>query len=329
MKLKECLNGNKMPKIPLIIICSPTATGKTHLAMQLAQAAGGEIVNADSLQVYRYLDIGTAKPTQEERNRVAHHLIDVVDPDEEFNAAIYTEQARAVIEKLARTGKPVFVVGGTGLYIRALLQGIIATPPVDENIRNYYRELRDRYGREYLFGLLRARDPQAAGRINPNDSVRVIRALEVMEQSGQSIVTLQQKHLFADCPYDACKIGLRVERTELKKRIAMRTERMVEAGLVDEVRGLLSRGYSEKLKPLQSLGYKQVVEFIRGRYAWDRALDLINQDTWQYSKRQLTWFSADKTINWFAPDQFEEIRKTIETFRTKTTLVEGSNIDLT
>ena len=274
----------------------------------------GEIVNADSMQVYRFLDIGTAKPSVEERMRVTHHLIDVVDPDEEYNAAVYAEQARAIIEKIARTSKPVFVVGGTGLYIRALLQGIIATPPVDENIRNYYRDLRDRHGREYLFGLLSERDPQAAGRINLNDSVRVIRALEVLEQSGQSIIALQQKHAFADCPYDACKIGLSIERAELKKRIALRTSRMVEAGLVEEVRELLKRGYSEKLKAMQSLGYKQVVDFIRGRSEWDRALELINRDTWQYSKRQLTWFSADKTINWFAPDQFEAIRKTVATF---------------
>ncbi|MEN6469799.1 MAG: tRNA (adenosine(37)-N6)-dimethylallyltransferase MiaA [Smithella sp.] len=305
-----------MPKIPLVVICSPTATGKTHLAVELAEAEGGEIVNADSLQVYRYLDIGTAKPTRAEKERAPHHLIDVVNPDEEFNAALYAGQARAIIAKLAEENKPVFIVGGTGLYIRALLQGIIATPPVDENIRNYYRELRDRHGREYLFGLLKERDPQAAGRINPRDAVRVIRALEVLEQSGESIIALQQKHAFADCPYDVCKIGLRVERAELKKRIAERTQRMVEAGLVDEVRGLLERGYSENLKPLQSLGYKQTVAFIRGRASWDQTLDLINRDTWQYSKRQLTWFSADKIINWFSPDQFDQIRKTVETFRT-------------
>ena len=146
-----------MPRIPLVVICSPTATGKTRLAIELAEAVVGEIVNADSLQVYRYLDIGTAKPTRAERERVTHHLIDVVDPDGEFNAAIYAEQARTIIEKLAGVGKPVFVVGGTGLYIRALLQGIIATPPVDESIRNYYREIRDRHGKEYLFGLLRAK----------------------------------------------------------------------------------------------------------------------------------------------------------------------------
>jgi tRNA dimethylallyltransferase len=314
MKSKECLNGNKMPKIPLIVICSPTATGKSHLALQLAQSAGAEILNADSLQVYRYMDIGTAKPTRKEREKVAHHLIDVVNPDEEYNAAVYSEQARAIIENLAREGKPVFVVGGTGLYIRALLQGIIATPPVDENIRKYYKELRDRHGREYVFGLLQKRDPQAALHINPNDSVRVIRALEVLDQSGQSIIALQQKHLFADCPYSVCKIGLRVERDELKKRINLRTSQMVETGLLDEVRGLLAKGYSEKLKPLQSLGYKQMIDFIGKRQSWEQTLDSINRETWQYAKRQMTWFGADKTISWFRPDETEEIKIKIEDF---------------
>ncbi len=304
-----------MPKIPLVVICSPTATGKTHLAIELAQAADGEIVNADSLQVYRYLDIGTAKPTRAERERVPHHLIDVVDPDGEYNAAIYAEQARAIIEKRTREGKQIFVVGGTGLYIRALLRGIIATPPVDLKVRNYYKGLRDLYGKEYLFKLLSEKDPLAARHMHPNDAVRIIRALEVLEQSGQSIIDLQKKHAFADSPYDVCKIGLHVERAELKKRIAARTERMASAGLVDEVRGILGRGYSDNLKPLQSLGYKQVVEFIHGRYNWEQAVDFINRATWQYSKRQLTWFAADEAIHWFMPDQYEQIKETVETFQ--------------
>ena len=296
------------------MICSPTATGKTRLAIELAEAVGGEIVNADSLQVYRYLDIGTAKPTREERARVPHHLIDVVDPDEEFNVAIYAGQARAVIDRLADAGKPVFVVGGTGLYIRALLQGIIETPPVDENIRNYYKGLRDRFGRQYIYGLLEQRDPQAARRINVNDSVRVIRALEVLDQSGQSIVEMQRNHLFADCPYDVCKIGLAVERAELKERIAFRSAKMMEAGLIEEVRGLLAQGYSPDIKPLQSLGYKQVVDFIHGINDRERTLDLVVRETWRYAKRQMTWFLADKTIRWFTPDQYQAIQKTVESF---------------
>ena len=303
-----------MGKMPLVIICSPTATGKTELAIKLVSVFGGEILSADSLQVYRYLDIGTAKPSIQQRNKVKHHMIDVVDPDEEFNAAIYTGQARLIIDNLIRQGKPVFVVGGTGLYIRALLRGIIDTPAVDEKIRDHYRELSNIHGKEYLFKLLQQKDAQAALKINHNDSVRIIRALEVFEQSGESIIEMQKRHSFADCPYVTYKIGLQFDRKELKNIIARRTEKMVTAGLLDEVKSILDRGYSEKLKPLQSLGYKQVIEFLRGKYDWERARHLIAQDTWHYAKRQMTWFAADKEINWYNPDSLDDIKIKVETF---------------
>ena len=304
-----------MGKLPLVIMCSPTATGKTELAIELASIFGGEILSADSLQVYRYLDIGTAKPSIEQRNKIRHHMIDVVNPDEEFNAAIYTEQARTIIDNLFSQGKPVFVVGGTGLYIRALLRGIIDTPAVDDKIRNHYRELRDLHGKEYLYQLLKRRDAQAALKIKPNDSIRVIRALEVLEQSGESIIEMQKRHSFADCPYATYKIGLQFDREELKNRIVRRTEKMVAAGLLGEVKNLLDRGYSGKLKPLQSLGYKQVIEFLSGKYDWETALHLIARNTWHYAKRQMTWFAADKEINWYNPDNLDNIKINIETFR--------------
>lgn len=304
-----------MGKLPLVIICSPTATGKTELAIELASVFGGEILSADSLQVYRYLDIGTAKPSIEQRKKIRHYLIDVVNPDEEFNAAIYTEQARIIIDDVCRQGKPVFVVGGTGLYIRALLRGIIDTHEVDDKIRNHYRELLNLRGKEYLFKLLQQRDAQAALKIKPNDSIRVIRALEVLEQSGESIIEMQRRHSFADCPYTVYKIGLQFDRQELKNRIALRTKKMVEAGLLDEVKGVLERGYSEKLKPLQSLGYKEVVEFLNGKYDWEQALHLVDRNTWHYAKRQMTWFAADKEINWYNPENLDDIKINVETFR--------------
>jgi tRNA dimethylallyltransferase len=301
-------------KLPLVIICSPTATGKTELAIKLASIFGGEIISADSLQVYRYLDIGTAKPSRQQRKKIRHHMIDVVNPDEEFNAAIYTTQARIIIDDLIRQGKPVFVVGGTGLYIRALLRGIIDTPVVDDRIRNHYRELSNLHGKEHLFKLLQQRDSQAAQKINPNDAVRIIRALEVLEQSGESIIEMQKRHSFTDCPYVTYKIGLQFDRKELKNRIVRRTEKMVAAGLLNEVKNLLDRGYSEKLKPLQSLGYKQVIEFLGGKYDWERALRLIAQDTWHYAKRQMTWFAADNEINYYDSDNLEDIKDNVETF---------------
>ena len=300
--------------MPLVIINSPTATGKTELAINLALEFDGEIISADSLQVYRYLDIGTAKPSREQRNKVKHHLIDIVNPDEEFNAAIFAERARIIITDLAKQGKPIFIVGGTGLYIRVLLRGIIETPTVDENIRNYYRQLRDHHGKEYLYNLLQQRDADAARKIKPNDSVRVIRALEVLEQTGESISAIQKRHSFADCPYKTYKIGLQLARADLKQRIIMRTEKMIAEGLLGEVKSILDRGYSHKLKPLQSLGYKQVIGFIRKDYDWDNAINLINIDTWHYAKRQLTWFAADKEINWFKPDFSGEIKKNVEKF---------------
>jgi tRNA dimethylallyltransferase len=303
-----------MNKVPLVIINSPTATGKTELAIKLAQTFGGEIISADSLQVYRHLDIGTAKPTIEQRNKVRHHLIDVVNPDEEFNAAIYTSHASRVIENLSQSGKPIIVAGGTGLYIRALLKGIIETPQVDEGVRNYYRRLRDQEGKECLHKLLSQRDKEAAARINPHDSVRVIRALEVLEQTGESIVAIQKKHSLQECFYQTCKIGLMIDRPELKKRIAERTDKMIAAGLLDEVSALLARGYGDNLKPMQSLGYRQVIDFLKGACDWEKAVNLIKRQTWLYAKRQMTWFAADKEIKWHTSESLAEIEKDVSSF---------------
>ena len=304
----------KVKKTPVVIINSPTATGKTKLAVELALDFRGEIINADSLQVYRYLDIGTAKPTLQQRQAVKHHLIDILDPDEEYNAALFARQAREVIADLEKLKKPVFVVGGTGLYIKALLKGIIATPPVDEQIRNHYRSLRESQGKAYLYDLLKSRDPAAAEKINPNDSVRVIRALEVLDQTGESITVKQQEHSFADSPFASYKVGLSVDREDLKRRIIARTERMIDEGLLGEVEKILDMGYSENLKPLQSLGYKQMIGFIRRRYRWDEAIELIKRDTWQYAKRQMTWFGADKEIHWFDSDAVEDIIRNVKKF---------------
>jgi tRNA dimethylallyltransferase len=303
-----------MEKLPLVIINAPTATGKTELAIELALECGGEIINADSLQVYRYLDIGTAKPTIEQRNKVRHHLIDIVNPDEEFNAAIFTEMSRKIIQNLSEIKKPVFVVGGTGLYIRSLLKGIIDTPAADKKIRNHYRTLGEVHGKEYLFNLLKRRDAEAARRIKPNDAVRIIRALEVLEQSGESIISKQAKHSESESPYNTLKIGLQVDREELKKRISQRTQKMITVGLVEEVKSILARGYSKTLKPLQSLDYKQIIRYLAAEYDFEEAIRLINRDTWYYAKRQMTWFSADKEIKWFNPDCYDDIKNNVDKF---------------
>jgi len=298
----------------LIIILGPTAVGKTSLAIELARESGGEIISADSMQVYRFMDVGTAKPSIAERSLVRHHLIDVVDPDEQFNAAIFIRLAGKVIARLNDERKHVFVVGGTGLYIKALLGGLFEGPDADEDLRKSYRQELKRFGKTYLYDKLKDRDEQAAVQIDKNDIPRIIRALEVLELCGFSIVDKQRSHQFGDNPYDSIKIGLTLERRELYQRIDERTEKMIESGLIDEVEGLLSMGYDDTLKPMQALGYKHVARMIRGSCSLADAVRMIKRDTRRFAKRQITWFGRDREIAWFAPSDHGAVRQKIAPF---------------
>jgi tRNA dimethylallyltransferase len=306
-----CANVKK-PR--LIVILGPTAVGKTAAAISLARQSGGEIVSADSMQVYRLLDIGTAKPTLEEQSLVKHHLIDVINPDEQFNAAMFIRLAEGIIGKLNDKGKPIFVVGGTGLYIKALLGGLFEGPDADEDLRKLYRQELKQFGKTYLYEKLKDIDEQAAAQIDRNDIPRIIRALEVMELCGLSIVEKQKAHLFGDNLYDFIKIGLKMERTELYKRIDQRTEKMIEDGLVDEVAGLLAMDYHETLKPMQALGYKHIARLIKGSCNIADAIRMIKRDTRHFAKRQMTWFGADREIEWFAPSDLDAMRRKIDHF---------------
>ena len=296
----------------LIVILGPTAVGKTAAAIALARESGGEIVSADSMQVYRLLDIGTAKPTLEEQSLVKHHVIDVVNPDEQFNAATFIKLAERTIGRLNETGKPIFVVGGTGLYIKALLGGLFEGPDADEDLRKLYRQELKQFGNTYLYEKLKEKDAQAAAQIDRNDIPRIIRALEVLELCGISIVDKQRAHHFGDNLYDFVKIGLMVERTELYKRIDQRTEKMIDVGLVDEVERLLAMGYHENLKPMQALGYKHIARLIKGSCNLADAVKMIKRDTRHFAKRQMTWFGRDGEIAWFAPSDTDAIRRKID-----------------
>ncbi len=306
------MDGSASP--PLIVILGPTGVGKTALALSLAGRWGGEIVGADSLQVYRGMDIGTAKPTPAEQRLVPHHLIDVVDPDEPFDASRYCEMARRTIAGLTAAGKPAFVVGGSGLYIRALLGGLIDGPGADESLRLSLKEEQRRLGIAALYARLRLRDPQAAKRIDRRDAVRIIRALEVFELTGRSIVDHQRDHGFQQRPYRALKIGLTVERAELLARIDARAERMIADGFVAEVRRLLERGYHRDLKPMQSLGYRHLAAHLAGEGDLAAAVRLIKRDTRRYAKRQLTWFCRDPEIRWLAPHDAERAAGLVGSF---------------
>lgn len=300
--------GHDSSRPRIVIISGATAAGKSRLGLEMAQRFNGEIVSADSMQVYRYMDIGTAKPSPEEQALVKHHLIDVVNPDEEFNAARFFDLATDIISKLHKAGRRIFVVGGTGLYIRVLTGGLIDTPGPSRDLRARLRSEMARFGKPHLYEMLKELDPASARRIHPNDSVRIIRALETLELAGESITSIQRGHEFMERRYDYLKIGVDMDRKELFRRIEERTDKMIAAGLVAETENLLARGYHGGLKPMQALGYKHIIQCLQGALGLDEAVEKIKTDTRHYAKRQFTWFGRDPEIEWHSPEdrQIEE-----------------------
>jgi len=299
------------PKVAVLV--GPTAVGKTAVALDLAEALGAEIVNADSMQVYREFDIGTAKPTLAERARVPHHLVDVADPDEPYDAARYAREGRAVIARLHQRGVPPLVAGGTGLYIKALLAGLFPQEDAVHEVRpQLARELADQ-GLPALYARLESLDPATARRLAPGDTYRILRALEVVEATGRPLSELHAAHGFQDRPYDTLKIGLHLPREELYRRIEARVDLMVAQGWLEEVRTLLQR-YSPEIKPLQALGYRHLAAVVQGDLTLAEAVELTRTETRRYAKRQLTWFRADPEVRWFAPGQIEDILTVVQSF---------------
>ncbi|GAB7026297.1 tRNA (adenosine(37)-N6)-dimethylallyltransferase MiaA [Geotalea toluenoxydans] len=285
-------------KIKLVSIVGPTASGKTELAVRLAERFDGEIVNADSMQVYRDMDIGTAKPSADLSSRVPHHLMDIVTPDVNFSASDFRRHAVAAIADIHSRGKRVFIVGGTGLYIRALLQGLVDSPSGDEQIRGELNELAKEIGNEGLLQLLAEVDPITAERLHPNDRVRIIRALEVYRQTGRPMSQFRQEHGFAEQMYDCLMLGINVERQELYSRVEKRVDEMIASGLAVEVEELFRLGYARDLKAMRSIGYKEICSFLKGEISLDQAVQLIKRDTRRYAKRQMTWFNKEYGIKW-------------------------------
>lgn len=306
-------------KPPIVIVAGPTASGKTELALRLAEQSNAEIVNADSMQVYRGLDIGTAKPSPEELGRVPHHLIDIAEPDCNFSASDFRLAAEEAIRDITGRGKNVIVVGGTGLYIRALLQGLVDSPRGKVEIRQSLAEQSQREGKEAMLARLMQVDPVTALRLHPNDQVRIIRALEVYYETGRPISAFRDDHGFGGDYYRSLKIGIHVDRAELYERIDRRVDTMMELGLLQEVEKLLHAGYRPDLKSMRSIGYRQVCSLLGGEYTYDEAVSLIKRDTRRYAKRQLTWFRTDPEIKWVEyPGNFDSIcTNVIEFFLSK------------
>jgi tRNA dimethylallyltransferase len=305
-------SATEKPKI--IIICGPTAIGKTAVAVDLAQHFNGQIIGADSMQVYKYMDIGTAKPTAEEQNRVAHHMIDIVEPDDTFDAARYTGLARAKIFALNQQNITPFVVGGTGLYIKALLYGLFNAAVSDPDVRSRLKEEGAVHGVEYLHARLVRLDPETARRLHVHDTYRILRALEVVETTGKPISRHHQEHGFLEQPFRSLKIGLNMDRAILYEGINARIDVMISAGFVDEVRNLLARGYPRDLKSMQSIGYRHMIDYLEGRLSWEECTRTLKRDHRRYAKRQLTWFGADPEIIWKEPGQMNAIKMIIEKF---------------
>jgi tRNA dimethylallyltransferase len=293
------VTGIGMHRPRVVILLGPTGIGKSKLAIEWAEELGGEILSADSMQVYRYMNIGTAKPTLDEQNRVRHHLIDLVTPDQPFHAALYRTLGRKTIDQLSQDKKPIWVVGGTGLYIKTLTQGLFYSPILDPQKRESLKQEAREKGGGHLYQRLKNVDPKTACHLHPNDLFRMIRALEVFDSTGTPISFYREQHCFGERPYLTLKIGLEINRERLYHRIEKRVNEMLEKGFLQEVEGLMEMGYGPALKPMRSLGYKQMVQFLLKEIEWDEAIRQMKRDTRHYAKRQWTWFKADPEVHWW------------------------------
>jgi tRNA dimethylallyltransferase len=289
------------PLVPLVALVGPTAAGKSALALRLARERHGEIVSCDSLQVYRGLDIGSAKATPAERAAVPHHLLDVVELDQPFSAAEYARRARETLQEIRGRGRLPIVVGGTGLYLRALLQGLFALegPSRDEALRARLGAIAARGGGPRLHRLLGRLDPEAAARIEPRDQVRVARAIEVFRLTGRRLSDHHRRGGEGLRGFAVGVFGIAPDRAALRAAVERRTEAMMRAGLLDDVRGLLGHGIAADLRPLQAIGYGQALAVIRGELTAAQAQRDIVQRTMQYAKRQMTWFRHQADVRWF------------------------------
>lgn len=298
----------------MIVICGPTGIGKTSLSLSLAKAFNGCIVGADSMQIYRYMDIGTAKPDAAELSVAPHYLIDVADPDEDFDAARFAREGRAAVSDICARGFVPFIVGGTGFYLKAILHGLFSASPVDPEIRRKIQTDLQLNDRDWLYERLSFCDPEAASRIHPNDTYRVTRALEIFEITGCPLSEYQKQHGFMDNPFETLKICLHMDRKILYERINQRVDLMIDAGLLEEVKSLQERGYSGDLKSMQSIGYRHMMEYIEGKRTWDETIFTLKRDTRRFAKRQLTWFRKDPDMLWKSPADVDEITEMVRNF---------------
>lgn len=291
----------------VIVITGPTASGKTALSLELAGLIDAEIISADSRQIYKYLNIGTAKPSPDQLNRIKHHFIDYLEPDQEYNAGIFEKEALEKIREVLSRGRVPVVTGGSGLYIKAVVDGIIDIDR-DENLRSELHRIRREEGNEKLYDILNAIDPGAAAGLIPQNYKRVIRAIEVKKLTGKSILELHDEQQ-RNRDYTFLQFAPFTDRKKLYKRIEERVDTMISAGLVEEVENVLKMGYGKDLNSLNTVGYKEIIAYLDGEHSLEKAVELIKRNTRRFAKRQLTWFRRDDRINWLKIDDREDLRK--------------------
>lgn len=295
----------KSAKKPLIILTGPTAVGKTALSIKLAKAIDGAIISADSMQVYRGMDIGSAKITKEEMDGVDHYLIDVLDPDEEFHVVRFQEMAKAAMDEIYQKGKIPILTGGTGFYIQSVLYDIDFTSQDEDTVfRNRLEDLANQQGNEVLHDMLRAVDPVSAEKIHANNRKRVIRALEFYEKTKTPISEHNEAEAAKESPYAFCYFVLNDDREKVYERIERRIDLMLEAGLIEEVKCLQEKGYHKSMVSMQGLGYKEILAYLEGEITLEEAIYILKRDTRHFAKRQLTWFRREKDVTWIDKPDF-------------------------
>lgn len=301
-------------KIPILILTGPTAVGKTALSIELSKVLGGEIISADSMQIYRKMDIGSAKISQEEMDSVVHHMIDVVDPDEDFSVADFHDMASQIISDIHKRGKLAIVTGGTGLYLNSLVYDMdFGGTNSDPSIRKDLEEILNDKGKDYLYRLLQDLSPEAAKRIHPNNTKRVIRAIEVYKTGGD--MGDFSNDLKYNPKFDAKIIVLNRDRSILYDRINQRVDMMFDMGLLDEVKGLHQMGYTSQMQSMKGIGYKEVLEYFDGKMTLEESIDILKQGTRRYAKRQITWFKKYENALWLDLDKVTELDDQIEAIK--------------
>jgi len=297
----------------LLILAGPTAVGKTNISIKLAEKLNGEIISADSMQIYKYMDIGSAKVNKEEMKGIPHHLIDVVEPDRSFNVSEFKRLAEEAIDQIAARNRLPMVVGGTGLYINSLICNYdFRSAETDEEYREYLAKLAESRGKGFVHSMLKEVDAESYERLYPNDLKRVIRALEVFKLTGETISDYNARKESYDCPYNLEYYVLTMDRAVLYHRINQRVDMMMEMGLVEEVKALKDRGCTSEMQSMKGIGYKEILCYLEGKISLEDATELVKKGSRNYAKRQLTWFRKDPRVQWINKDEFDSEDEIVE-----------------